>query len=240
VPCTDAVLDKDLRTAAENIFSNFNGEGYARLDFRVNDAGDIYFLEINFTCSVFYTDEYQGSADYILNYDAIGKQGFLRHIIAEGISRHKRKQKKYTVKGNSINGFGLYATVDLVPGEVVFKGEGKAQRIITRKYVAENWNEADKEVFRRYAYAVGTEVYILWDENPAEWAPQNHSCDPNTGYQGLDVISLKKINKGDELTLDYAKFLDDNMMPFQCTCGSPLCRGQIAGKPGNNPFTTPV
>jgi len=91
VPCNDPVLDKQLRLATEKIFKGFNGVGYGRLDFRVNDKNEIYFLEINFTCSVFYTDGYEGSADYILKHDGIGKVGFLKHIIAEGIARQKRK-----------------------------------------------------------------------------------------------------------------------------------------------------
>ena len=33
---------------------------------------EIYFLEINFTCSVFYKDGYEGSADFILKFDGIG------------------------------------------------------------------------------------------------------------------------------------------------------------------------
>lgn len=97
----DALLDKKLRTAAQDIFKGFNGVGYARLDFRMNDKGELYFLEINFTCSVFYTDGYEGSADYILKHDGFGQANFLRHIIAEGIYRHKEKQKKYFLKGNS-------------------------------------------------------------------------------------------------------------------------------------------
>jgi hypothetical protein len=239
VPCNDSLLEQQLRTAAEDIFKNFNGEGYARLDFRVNEQNEIYFLEINFTCSVFYKDGFEGSADYILKFDGTDQQQFLQHIISEGISRHKRKQKKYTVKGNSIAGYGLYATVDISAGEVIFRGEGKAQRIITRKFVEENWTTGDKEIFMRYAYPISKDVYILWDNDPSEWSPQNHSCDPDTAYKGLDVVALRKINKFEELTLDYGNFLDDSMMPFQCHCGSPNCRGLITGKPGNTPFSSP-
>jgi hypothetical protein len=237
VPCDDHALEKELRRSAEDIFKNFNGEGYARLDFRIDDKGKIYFLEINFTCSVFYKDGYEGSADYILKCDSIGQQGFLKHIIEEGIARYKRKQKKYLVKGNSIAGYGLYAATNIDIGEVIFQGEGRSQRIITRKYVDEYWNEADKKIFTRYAYPVSKDVYILWDNDPAEWAPQNHSCDPNTAYYGLNVVALKKINKSEELTLDYGNFLDDSMMPFQCQCGSTKCRGLIIGKAGNTPFS---
>lgn len=237
IPCDDPLLEQQLGEAAESIFNNFNGEGYARLDFRVDISGQIYFLEINFTCSVFYKDGYEGSADYILKFDGFGQQQFLHHIINEGISRHQRKQKKYLVKGNSIAGFGLYAATNIQTGDVIFQGEGRAQRIITKDYVEKYWNEADKQTFSRYAYPISTDVYILWDNDPAEWAPQNHSCDPNTAYSGLNVIALREINKSEELSLDYSNFLDDSMMPFQCSCGSPNCRGLITGKPGNTPFS---
>ncbi|MDE3144227.1 MAG: ATP-grasp domain-containing protein, partial [Bacteroidota bacterium] len=234
IPVTDVALDKQLREYAQRIFKSFNGVGYARMDFRMNNKGEIFFLEINFTCSVFYKDGYEGSADYILKYDGVGQSGFLHHIIAEGIARHNRKQKCYVMKGNSIAGFGIYANRDIKQGEIIFLGEGKSQRLATRRFVENNWNENDKEIFRRYAYPVSKEIFLLWDDNPAEWAPQNHCCDANTGYVGLNVVALKDILKGEELTLDYTSFLDENMEPFNCTCGSKDCRGLIKGIKNNS------
>ncbi len=234
IPCNDPVIEKQLREAAQKIFKGFNGAGYARLDFRLNDKGQLFFLEINFTCSVFYSDGYEGSADYILKHDGIGQQGFLNHMIAEGIARHERMQKKYIVKGNAISGYGIYATKQIQPGELIFKGEGRSQRIITRRYVEENWPFNEKLIFRRYAYPLSNEVFLLWDDNPAEWAPQNHCCQPNTKYDGLNVAATVQINAGEELTLDYASFLDENMEPFQCNCGSINCRGLITGRPDNS------
>ena len=234
VPCDDPRLDQQLRDAAERIFKGFNAVGYARMDFRVNDMNEIYFLEINFTCSVFYKDGYEGSADFILKFDGIGQQGFLRHIIEEGIARHKRKIKPFVMRGNSIAGFGIYATRNIREGETIFHGETKAQRIVTKRYVDRNWNENEKLHFRRYAYPVSHELFILWDEDPSEWAPQNHSCEPNTHFNGLDVVTLRNIKAGEELTLDYAQFLDDNMEPFQCQCGSSKCRGLIIGIKNNS------
>ncbi len=233
IPVTDAILEKQLRTASEKIFTAFGGEGYARLDFRMDKNGTLHFLEINFTCSVFYTKGYEGSADYILQYDGIGQQGFLKHMIAEGLARHQRKQKKYAIKGNTLAGYGIYATQPISANEVIFKGEEKAQRIVTKKYVEEKWNEEEKENFRRYAYPISSEVYILWDENPSEWAPQNHSCNANTAYNGLNVIALRNIEQGEELTLDYAHFLDETAQPFTCNCQSSNCRSIISGIKGN-------
>lgn len=234
IPCTDPVIEQQLREAAQKIFKGFQGAGYARLDFRLNEKGELFFLEINFTCSVFYSDGYEGSADFILQYDGIGQEGFLRHMIAEGLARHRRKQKKYRIKGTAIAGYGIYATCDIARGDIIFKGEGRSQRIITRRSVQENWAEADQLIFRRYAYPLSRELFLLWDDNPSEWAPQNHSCQPNTGYNGLDVVALRAIRLGEELTLDYASFLDENMEPFDCQCGTPVCRGRISGVPGNS------
>jgi D-alanine-D-alanine ligase-like ATP-grasp enzyme len=233
VPVKDATLNEDLKHAAENIFTAFNGKGYARLDFRMNANGKIYFLEINFTCSVFYSDGYEGSADYILKYDGIGQQKFLQQIIEEGIARYKAKQKKYIVKGNAIDGYGIYATQNIMEGEVIFKGEEMAQRIVTKKYVDEHWNEKQKNDFARYAYPISDAVYILWSNNPEDWAPQNHSCQANSQYIGLNVVAVTNIKIHDELTLDYASYLDETAQPFECKCSSVNCRGLITGKEAN-------
>lgn len=237
IACDDPVLEKKLKEAALKIFQGFGGVGYARLDFRVNDKKEIFFLEINFTCSVFYKDGYEGSADSILKCDGIGQSAFLRKIIAEGMARYQRKQKKYAMKGNSIAGYGIYATQHISAGEVIFKLEESAQRIVTRKYVERTWKEKEKEIFRKYAYPLSKEVFLLWDDNPANWAPQNHSCDPNTEYEGLNVVALRNIPKGEELTLNYASFLDEHMEPFACQCGAYNCSHWITGIP-NNSVTT--
>ena len=233
-PCKDKRIERQLRKASERIFRGFGGVGYARLDFRVNDKGKIFFLEINFTCSVFYKDGYEGSADFVLKYDEIEQAGFLHHIIAEGIARHQRKQKKFMVRGNSIAGYGIYARQDIKKGEMVFSGEGRSQRLVTRRFVEQTWNEDEKELFRRYAYPVSNEVFLLWDDDPSGWAPQNHSCKPNTVCNGLNVVALRSIKKGEELTLDYAVFLDEHMESFVCRCETDNCRNLISGTTHNS------
>lgn len=230
----DVELANQLKSIAEQVFLSFNGVGYARMDFRMNNKGEIFFLEINFTCSVFYAEGYEGSADYILMHDGVGKRGFLERIIIEGMARHQRKQKLFTIKGNSISGYGIYAKYDLPKHTLLFKGEERAQRIVTKKYVDEHWDEREKLNFRRYAYPISKDTYILWDLQPEEWSPQNHSCDANCEYQGLNVFTNRDIKKGEELTLDYAQFLDHTMEPFECQCGTSKCRGLIQGKQKNS------
>jgi D-alanine-D-alanine ligase len=234
IPVHDVELSSKLKVAAEKIFNGFSGVGYARLDFRMNEKGEIFFLEINFTCSVFYVDGYEGSADYILKHSGVSQGVFLENIIKEGIERHRFKQKKYEMRGNAISGYGIYATTTIASGEVVFRGEEMSQRIVTLSHVQKKWNEEELINFKRYAYPLSEEVYILWDTNPESWAPQNHCCNANTFYAGLDVVATKKIEKGEELTLDYAEFLDDTMEPFSCSCKSENCRGVVTGRKNNS------
>ena len=138
------------------------------------------------------------------------------------------------MKGNAIAGFGIYATRNIKKGQTLFHGEGRSQRVITKRFVENNWTEEEKLHFRRYAYPVSEEVFILWDDDPSNWAPQNHSCEPNSAFDGLDVVAIKNIKQDEELTLDYAQFLDENMEPFQCHCGSAKCRGLIMGIKNNS------
>jgi D-alanine-D-alanine ligase len=92
VPVTDAPLSARLKEMAVKIFHAFQAESYARIDMRSNRAGELFFLEINCECSIFYPPGSEGSADYVLQHDPLGHAGFLRHIIADGIKRHQRRQ----------------------------------------------------------------------------------------------------------------------------------------------------
>lgn len=233
VPVDDAALAGRLREAAVRIFHAFGGVGYARLDFRQGADGELYFLEINFACSVFYPEGYEGSADWILIQDGLGREGFLRHIIAEGIARSQRRVPPYRMRGNALSGYGIFAARALTQGEVVFRGEGRAQRLVTARHAAA-WGPTERRDFRRYAWPVSDQVYALWDADPTSWAPQNHSCEANTRFDGLDVVASRSIAADEELTLDYASFMNEAAEPFECRCGAGSCRGTIVGTPGNS------
>jgi len=233
-PVRDEALARRLKTTAEQVFAGFAGVGYARMDFRMDAAGTIHFLEVNFTCSVFYQGEYGGSADHILRFDPIGQAGFLQRIIAEGMARHRRRQKPFVLRGDAIAGYGVVATRPIVAGELVWDGEGRPHRIVTRRHVERHWDAADQELFRHYAVPLSGEVYAIWDEDPTAWAPWNHSCDANTTFRGLDVVALRDIAVGQELTLDYGTILDDRSAAFDCRCGAAGCRGRVQGRAGNS------
>jgi hypothetical protein len=57
---------------------------------------------------------------------------------------------------------------------------------------------------------------------------------PNTTYAGLNVVALRDISSGEELTLDYADLLNEESETFDCQCGAKNCRGTIKGAEGNS------
>ena len=234
VRVTDPRLEAELISAARQFFLTYNAVGYCRMDFRLDSDGVPNILDANFTCSVFYPDKYLGTADYILKLDPAGPSGFFRHIVGEGIARWKSRQHAYAVRNDGLSGLGIEAARDLRKGDIVFKGEELSQRIATKRWVENHWTEPEKVTFAQYAYPLDDEVFILWSNDPLDWSPQNHSCDPNCAYDGLNVVALRDIPTGEELTLDYADFCSETSAEFACECGAANCRGIVKGSPGNS------
>ncbi len=73
------------------------------------------------------------------------------------------------------------------------------------------------EWFGAYAYGISEEVWVTWSEDPERWLPINHSCDPNTWFEGLDHTARRTIKRGEQITADYAMFNVDNMTAFDCS-----------------------
>jgi hypothetical protein len=64
----------------------------------------------------------------------------------------------------------------------------------------------------------------------------NHCCDPNVGLSGqIGLIAMRDIAAGEEVCLDYAMCDGSDYDEFECTCGSPKCRGHITGDDWKRP-----
>lgn len=59
----------------------------------------------------------------------------------------------------------------------------------------------------------------------------NHSCDPNVFFDVVrfELVALRTIEPGDELTFFYPSTEWRMESPFRCECGSPRCLGLIDG-----------
>jgi hypothetical protein len=100
---------------------------------------------------------------------------------------------------------------------------------VTRSHVERAWDERHRDWFARYAWPLTDEVWVTWSDDPREWRPVNHGCDPNAWLSGLDVVARRPIARGEEIVLDYATFYDERMPPFNCACGARECRGVVRG-----------
>lgn len=80
-PVRDKALAEQLKELSLALFLEMNIGGYARCDIRSNAEGELFLLEINPNCSVFYPPEDAGSADLILLAEENGHELFLDCII---------------------------------------------------------------------------------------------------------------------------------------------------------------
>ncbi|CAI7926141.1 unnamed protein product [Closterium sp. NIES-53] len=88
-----------LRSMAATMFSALGGVGYGRLDIRADAEGNVYFLEMNPNCGIFYPPDQQGSADFILSLDPSNDhRSFLRRILLAAVQRWERRQPSVLVK----------------------------------------------------------------------------------------------------------------------------------------------
>jgi D-alanine-D-alanine ligase len=84
---TDPKLQKRLKDVARKLFVGLNGVGYARCDTRVTDKGEVYVLEINPNCGIFFPEYDPGCSDYILQHTPGGIEGFLEQMLIAALKQ---------------------------------------------------------------------------------------------------------------------------------------------------------
>ncbi|WP_051248150.1 SET domain-containing protein [Nocardioides halotolerans] len=87
---------------------------------------------------------------------------------------------------------------------------------------------AGRGLFATAAIPAGTEVL-----RPAgavhEEGPVNHACDPNLGWRGDALVTLRDVAAGEELLVDYATGTADRTYVLRCHCASYRCRQMVEG-----------
>ncbi|QKF94757.1 putative D-alanine-D-alanine ligase [Fadolivirus algeromassiliense] len=231
VRCNDVELNNKIKEMAKKMFVGLDGVGYGRLDIRVDQNNEPYYLEINPNCGIFYPKSCEGSADFILLNDSVmGHVGFIEHIMKCAITRKNNRVKKTEIRFKPNKGYGMYALRDILEGEVVHQYEEKPTYIVSKNHVERNWNDPlKKQWFKQYAYPITETTYCIWSPNPEEWLQLNHSCDPNVWLDGLNIVARRSIKKNEQISIEYATFCTDMMEEFVCHCGSKQCRGVIKG-----------
>jgi uncharacterized protein len=129
-----------------------------------------------------------------------------------------------TTGASHIEGRGLFADRAHRPGELVHRMGGRrtstigvAARIALRRV---GWDDP---------LQIGRATYLVLDEVSVA---ANHSCDPNLGIRGEgDLVALRPIADGDELTFDYSLTVPRNVFTrswhLPCACGTARCRRDV-------------
>jgi len=227
IPCTDPALSTRLQEMSKKLFIGLNGNGYGRCDIRMNAQGELFMLEINPNCSIFYPTQEAGSADFILLQQLGGHKDFVGKMIQAALNRKRKQNPKWKVFLHPDSGFGMVAIEAIAAGEVIVAYEEKAHYLVSKTHVLQHWDATKQGWFAQYAYPITEEIWATWSDKPGDWKPINHSCDPNAWLQGLDMVARRPIAHGEPITMDYATFCSDVMQPFACDCGAPDCRGLI-------------
>jgi hypothetical protein len=81
----------------------------------------------------------------------------------------------------------------------------------------------------RMTVQIREDVHIILHPEALECA--NHSCDPNIFFDTtrMELLSVKPIRTGDELTFFYPSAEWNMASPFECNCGAANCIGRIQG-----------
>ena len=83
---------------------------------------------------------------------------------------------------------------------------------------------------------IDDDLYLVSDETPEPGDMLNHSCEPNCGLQGSQLlVAMRDIEPGEELSFDYAMCDASDYDEFRCLCGVTTCREVVTGSDWRNP-----
>lgn len=125
------------------------------------------------------------------------------------------------VRESPIRGVGVFALKDFESGKVILDVDDSDVVENTADLTEDDWN------FNTDFLEGGKVVRMKEPERAI-----NHSCDPNSYVRTINgmrrVVAMRRIEKGEEITTDYA-INGYNNGTFECHCGSKNCRRAYQG-----------
>ncbi len=133
-----------------------------------------------------------------------------------------KEVSEYNVKTevkNSRNGRGLFTKNRIMKDVVIFTVTGKTVKV---SYESDLVVEGEN-----HWVGIGKETWLIPNvKNPMYY--MNHSCNPNCAIVSkTQVITLREIERGEELTFDYSFTEEDPYWEMPCNCGYEFCRKMI-------------
>ena len=128
------------------------------------------------------------------------------------------KSAKIRIGKSKFHHHGIIASTNIKSGEKIFLIKGKKV-----SFLINSKKQADKAGFNWIGYDKNTWI------DPVDYGRFiNHSCSPNAGIvKRIEVIAMRDIEAGEEITFDYSLSEADIYWHIQCNCKSPDCRKKI-------------
>ncbi len=132
----------------------------------------------------------------------------------EDQSIFRRFNPPHFVLKKGIHGMGVFTTIDIKKGDILFQLTGEILDHPTRTSV-----EIGKD--KHIEDEIGGHI--------------NHSCEPNTrvAKKIQSFVSLRNIRQGEEITFDYNENETELAVPFVCEC----CGKKVLGRTSRNKNT---
>lgn len=144
-------LIDDLISFTLRLYQSFNGDGYARMDFRQDQyTKELFVLDCNSNCSLFYEDSC--SADLILELNGWTKAKLMKVLLDCALERQRQYHltHAYTIKYSPKKGYAMYAARKLSAGDIVSTVENSSLKLITKHYALDNFSEQEISWFDHY------------------------------------------------------------------------------------------
>jgi hypothetical protein len=142
----------------------------------------------------------------------------------------KTWMRRTVVLRSGIEGWGVFATEDIVAGDMVIEYMGEIIRPIKSDRREEHYDSLGIGCYM-FEISPGVIADATRSGNRARYI--NHSCDPNcysrtvaveNGRRAIVIFAKRNVRRGEELCYDY-KFPLDEEDRVACACGAAKCQG---------------
>ena len=125
---------------------------------------------------------------------------------------------KVVVRKSRIQGTGVFATARFLNGRKVFK--------FSDREITINHRPGCHCATCKRCIQVGKSGWLYPKPGSAGWF-LNHSCSPSCAISGKWIIAIRKIESGQEISIDYSTTTDDEKWKMACRCKQRYCRKTI-------------
>lgn len=125
-------------------------------------------------------------------------------------------------------GWGSFALEPISRGETVAAFGGW---VVTRQVLS-----TMSEDRQARSIQIEEDLYLVSSDEREPGDMLNHSCEPNSGLAGSQVlVAMRDIEPGEEITFDYAMCDASDYDEFNCLCGQTNCREVVRGTDWRDP-----